>query len=197
VGETFTASQKYAPEHTIRPVAGHLFLANKLPGTRDAGHAFFRRWSILQFNRKFEEHEKDKALAEHIIQTELAVVADWALQGLERLLTQRSYTIIPSGERAKEDWKKTSNNVALFVDEVCEPISDDASWTRFDELFQGYCEWCRKTGHKAVSNNVFGERLKALGHGSRQRRLDGAVKNACPLVFRPAPVSFRPWLMSR
>jgi P4 family phage/plasmid primase-like protien len=151
----------------FRPIAGHIFAANELPEVSDHSPAFWSRFVVIEFKRKFEEEEQDKNLARDIIETELPGVALFALQGAVRLATQGAraqYTLPMNHHRLLEAWKMSGDTVARFVHEATVLTAVAADRTRFQPLYERYESWCANNRAQPVAANKFGERLKALGH---------------------------------
>lgn len=184
---------------TFRPVAGHLFAANELPGINDQTHALWRRFVLLRFNRRFTDAEKVPGLAKEIIETEAAGILSWAVAGAVRLFQTGQLTPVTSSEAELAAWRKSCDSVATFIEEDKEPVvgtpSDTISgfgnhgWSQAAPLFQEYRSFCTANGYKSVSNRKFAERMKALGHEGKKDR-DGRwypVKTKVEDAAMPGP----------
>ena len=53
-GDAITGERKYHPAFSFTPFARLLYSANEPPPTADSSDAFFRRWLILPFERRFD-----------------------------------------------------------------------------------------------------------------------------------------------
>jgi P4 family phage/plasmid primase-like protien len=177
-GDWTDACLKYKNPIRFRPVAAHCFLANDLPPTSDLTDAFFRRVLIVAFNRKFhEEKTRDLTIADTIIETEMPGVVAFLLEGINRLVKSRRYTIPASHEEESRAWRTKSDTVALFLEEKTVHASSPVpgvgkDWMNAKALYVAYQEWGEATGHsRPVAQNVFGTRLKALGvYGRRTEK---------------------------
>ena len=69
-----------------------MFNCNELPKEVENTNAFFRRFLIIPFDSVIPESEQDPELAAKIIRDELSGVFNWMLEGLGRLLQQRTFT---------------------------------------------------------------------------------------------------------
>ncbi len=173
-GDAINARPIYAAPFDLVPQAGHLFSCNTLPGSNDLTYAFFRRFILLTFNRTFRPgdgtHVPDLDL--RIAEAETEQIVSWLLEGAVRALAQGHYTIPASHEEELAEWKRTANQVALFIDEQClpakslRPVVDGRAhdWTKASTLYSAYTLWCHETGHKAMASNKFSSRLKQAGH---------------------------------
>jgi P4 family phage/plasmid primase-like protien len=146
-----------------RPIAGHYFAANALPGTPDQTEGFWRRFVVLTFNRSFKnDPTRDPHIATRILAAERPAIASWFIDGAVRLLRSREYTIPPSHHAALAAWRKGANQIALFVDDETkadlEPPGVPAS-----DLYSAYLRWAERNRHRPMASNTFGVRMKLLG----------------------------------
>jgi len=150
------------------PKAAHLFSANSLPGVKDMTQGFWRRWIVLDFSREFAEGEQDRYLAGRIVSTELADLAAWALEGAARLAARGRFDVPGSVENAVSEWRRTADQVAMFVDMRLDRTLDNeplprSYWTPAGELYNFYVQWTVQAGHRQLSQVNFGKRLNILG----------------------------------
>ncbi len=186
-GDMITARHIREAPFQYRPRAGHIFSANNLPNVRDLTDGFFRRWTVLSWNRKFEGPDRVLKLAERIIKAELGAVAAWAMAGAVRLQKQGSYTEVPSSKLALQEWREGSDQVALW-------LSTYAYWPPLEgapkkkiptsEMYTNYGQWSAQNGHLKIGSHKFQKRLHALGV-ERDRNKDGytfIVQRRTPLA---------------
>ena len=165
-GDIVTARQIYRPPITFRPRAGHVMAANQLPLSDDLTVAFWERVLIIQFNRIFAQHERDKTLTRRIVGTELPGVAAWALRGAEALLRrgdQGGFTEPSSHAGTLAAWRLRADQVRQYLGERTRPTTDPRLRVQARWLYADYREWAKDNGHKQLSNPTFGERVNALG----------------------------------
>ncbi len=155
----------------FRPIAGHIFAGNRLPGTSDQTLGFWRRMMPVTFNRIFKREEQDAYLAVKILSGERPAVTAWAIAGAVRLLKQSGYTVPPSVRGAQEDWQRNSDQVRAFYEERCKPIVDDG--TGGAVVYREYVNWASANGHRPLASNKFFLRLLALPGVERLRRAEG------------------------
>ena len=97
------AEIKYRDSFEFMPFAGHVFSANKLPGSDDASQAFFDRWPIVPFPNRFRRarHETPRSVlqARLTARGELSGALSKALEGLERVW-RRGWFTEPQASRA-------------------------------------------------------------------------------------------------
>ncbi len=146
---------------TFRPVAGHIFAANDLPGVRDMSRGFWRRWIVIEWRREFAEAEQDKQLAAKIIASELPEIASWAVDGAAELAARGRYAIPSSSDEAVAEWRAVADNVSRFLRE--RTIRTEEPKTAAAELYNAYVGWATRNGHKPLSSPKFGVRMRRLG----------------------------------
>ena len=162
-GDMTTARPIRRDPFSFSPIAGHVFAANRLPDTTDHSHGFWRRLTVIAFNRVFDEEEQDEHLAEKIIAEELAGVVSWLLAGAHRLLRQGQYTLPPSSKHYVTSWRGRADPIRVFVEQRTRPAKDRASGTQATVLYQAYLGWATANGHRPTSVVRFGMRMSALG----------------------------------
>ncbi len=171
------------------PIAAHWFAANTLPPPGDVTWGFWRKVTILPFNRTFTANDRDEYVADYMIDNELAGIAAWAVEGARRLCVQRGFTEVASSEEAKKAWRTDADVVMAFLDECCKlpegalpPLDTE---TAIDDLYRDFQAWCRHVGQTkfVLSRNSFARRLGALGYKRRQTN----SKRLYPVIVHSPP----------
>lgn len=162
-GDQVTARRPRENPFDFCPRAGHIFASNPpLPQVNDFSPGFWRRWTLIEFNRAFTRDEaevKEKLLAK--LKAELPGITYWALDGAATALRAGKLCEIPSSTTALERWRRSSDQIASFLDEECK--RDGADKFSVDEIYRGYRSWCSRSGHKTIGRTRFRERLEACG----------------------------------
>lgn len=169
-GDLITARAIRQAPFQFAPVAGHLFSANRLPGTVDQTHGFWRRFILVPFNRVFGADEQDPELATTLIHDELGAIVGWCLDGAQRVMRERHYTIPRSHQRALEVWRKAADQVKGFLEDECTVLplaSNPAMWTKASIVYDYYRTWASSNGHRPLASNSFGDRMARLGLPSK------------------------------
>jgi putative DNA primase/helicase len=172
-GGRLEVEDKNKDPYTMRPKAGHVFLANSLPATRDNSRGFWRRFLVIEFNRDFtkDPQQETKEAVKARLRQESAGIMLWALHGAVRLLKQGRYTVPSSHHKVVGEWRTSTDQVAAFIDECC---SLGEIETSARDVFEAFREWCGRSGRVAVNNSTFGKRLKSAGIEAR-RSNEGAM----------------------
>jgi putative DNA primase/helicase len=180
-GDAITGRPIREAPFTFRPVAGHFFAANHLPGTRDQTRGFWRRFLVLGFHRDFtSDSERNPHIAAEIVATERPAIVSFLLEGAVRLLRQRDYTIPPSHAAALAEWRRGADPVAVFVDDVTEPCPANEGLAAA-ELYAKFRSWAEQNGHGRLSSTKFGTRMKDLGRPPAH----GRTGNIYPVRVKP------------
>ncbi len=164
-GDPITARGIREAPMMIRPVAGHYFATNDLPGSPDQTDGFWRRPVVLTFNRSFKDDpDRDPQIAARILADERSAIVSWLVDGALRLVASNEYTIPESHHAAIAAWRKKADQVALFVDDETREAQAGESGTPAAELYSAYLRWAERNRHRAMASNSFGRRMKLLGH---------------------------------
>jgi P4 family phage/plasmid primase-like protien len=173
-GDAMTGREIHKSPFQFRPKAGHIYSANRLPGTTDHTAGFWRRMLVERFDRVFAEHEQEAGLADRILAQERPAMVSWFLAGAQRALAAGHLTIPPSTAAAIDGWKRASDQVLAFVEERCERLTLEAptsTWCPSSKLYSAFRAWSEDNGHRPVASNKFAERMRLLGLGVTKGRL--------------------------
>jgi len=171
-GDSISAEHKHKPAYDFTPVCKLIFGCNRLPRVRDHSHAFYRRLTIMPFDRTFEGENADLHLGKKLI-GELDGVFMWALRGLQRLREQGHFTESEVAEAVLAEYRRYNNPVLAFVQDCCE--LDAEAITSKDDLYQEYRKQMESGGYSPLAKENFFRELYAMHpelEGAR-RRVDG------------------------
>lgn len=169
-GMMMTARQVYKDAYTWKPRMGHLFAANRLPGTTDHTHGFWRRWFVVEFNRIFREDEQNPYLKDEIVSSELQGIVAWLVEGARRLAARGRYQPPPSSAQAILRWRRAADPVAIFVSEKTRAAKTDVERMSASSIFQAYVSWAESNKYRVMSAGKFGQRMRGLGLKSEHTR---------------------------
>lgn len=158
-GETISARQPYGRALNIRQYAKFIFNCNTLPRDVEQTDAFFRRCLIIPFDETIPEEEQDRTLHAKIIEGELAGVFNWVLEGLDRLLSQGSFSECEAAAKAALQYRKDTDSVQQFLEE--EGWERGEKPFKISSLYPDYKLYCWHSGYNAVGKTVFRQRLEA------------------------------------
>jgi putative DNA primase/helicase len=151
-GDTIDAAHKNKPVFHFRPHARPIFAMNRMPRVKDTSYGFYRRLFMVPFNRIFRGEQADRQLAEKLL-VELDGIFLWALEGLQRLYRNDSFTVPKATEEMLRDYRRANNPIITFVEEICELGSELAILK--DTLYEEYTKYCQRYKYPVVSFSTF------------------------------------------
>lgn len=161
-GEPVEARLPYGRPMQIKQYSKLIFNCNELPKEVEHTTAYFRRFLIIPFDVTIPEHEQDKQLHTKIIENELSGVFNWVLEGLNRLLEQKRFSICEAAKQAVEQYKTQSDSVKLFFEENGYQQSP-TNYILIKELYTLYRTFCLEDGFKPVNKTNFIKRVQGNG----------------------------------
>lgn len=154
------AERKNRDPFHFTPYARLLFSANEPPGTPDSTDAFFRRWLILPFERRFDGNNADRSLIDKLsTPQELSGLLNLGLAALPELRARGAFRTAKSAQAAADRFRVDSDSVAGFIADSCE-IGPEQSVAR-SSLFDAYKNWCFESNRKPLGKQRFNRRVEA------------------------------------
>lgn len=161
-GSPITAERKYGEAYQYRSFAKWIVAMNDPPVIPDKSHGFGRRVIVLDFNRRFDEHEIKDRMAEYLIE-DLPGVFNWAVDGLKMLLAAEGFKLGRQVRRDTDKLMERMNPLISFVKDCCE-INDDADLDWYEHvkpMWMAYTEWCHEGRNRAMGRNNFYEQIQS------------------------------------
>ena len=156
--------KKFQDTFNFKNTARQIFSANDLPPVENGNYAYFRRWMLIEFPKRFEGAKADRSLRDKLTtEEELSGLLNEALVALKRLLANGAFTYSKTEAEVEMLYRIKSDNVAAFANECVQMSTDDTLKT---EMYNAYTQWCNKQGIKAATNSQFGKKFKNLGYES-------------------------------
>ena len=173
--DVVNVEQKFKTSFSCRLYCKLVILLNKLPKTTDFSHGYYRRLTIIPFNRIIAEHEQNKNLVEEL-SAELEGILTFALEGYQRLLRQ-DFLLTKSKaiDDALKSYKDEQNPVLIFLRENL--TSNPNSRVKRSLLFPAFERWCSRHGFEVVSRARFWDLFRAseveFGKEFVQKKIQG------------------------
>ena len=140
-----------------------VFTGNILPqitSTEDKV-AFHRRNIIIPFNQKFVGRNCDKNKLEKITTPEeLSGLLNYALEGLKRLMENKSFSIEENPEEMRNEYIKHSNSALAFTETQLKASLNPEDELDKREVFKDYKTYCKKNKLKAVTERTLNSTIK-------------------------------------
>lgn len=121
---------------------------------------YFRRLIIIPYLVTITEEEKDDRLADKL-KLELPGILNWVLGALANLMNRRQFTNSESCRKALDQYRLQSDNVRLFLNEMCEPSEYTMAASG---IYESYRNYCISSSLKPIGKQRFFQRLESLGH---------------------------------
>ena len=175
-GDRLVGEHKFRPAFEFMPFVRLIFSTNHLPGTRDSSPAFWDRWIIIPFMRRFRgtgqeipRTELDRRLQDPM---ELSGLLNKVLKVWPQL-RQHGFTISPNMTKALQDYQDEVDPVAGFLSQCVE--QDPQGMITKQQVYEAYCEHIKQHGGSPVAYVAFWKRAKAssLSWQEVQREVDG------------------------
>jgi putative DNA primase/helicase len=137
-----------------------MFACNNLPYIKgDQGEHLFNRFLIIPCKNVIPEASRDKHLVDKLLK-EQDYIFQWALEGLERLVSQNYiFTQSKALEAEKQNYMLQCDSVRAFVDDNCSITGIEADKILATELYREYTIYCKENGNAAVRATEFAKRL--------------------------------------
>lgn len=169
-GDRIEARNLYEDPFDVKPIAGWLISANRLPPHNDNTNGFRRRWIILYFPKILDKG--DKFYVQKML-PEIPALVSWFVDCLCTLLDRGDYDIPETSERLVSEWIKDGSQIEQFADECltliegserdsATPKDMQSTWTSAKLAFEEYVRWAEQTRHKPMSMTSFGREMKAF-----------------------------------
>ena len=177
-GSTITVDRKHMDSLTFKNYAKMIFSANKIPDTVDDTDAFWRRWELLGFTKKFmspleykklkdsgtlkpEHREADAEIITKLTtEKELSGVLNWALVGLDRLFKNKGFSRTDSYSEVRTLWRRNVSTAIAFLQDKIEQTYHPEDYETHEDLYKAYIFYCIKRKARAESELAFKKNLQ-------------------------------------
>jgi putative DNA primase/helicase len=161
-GDAIRGERKHGQPFSWTPFVRLIFSANETPPTADNSDAYFERWLVLPFERKFRgTARQDPNLTEKLTTPgELSGLLNRALDGLNRLHRQGGFSHFKVSDDAHERFRIDSDSAAGFIDESC--VVGESETVSRATLFAAYKEWCATNNRRPFSATRFNRDLRGI-----------------------------------
>jgi P4 family phage/plasmid primase-like protien len=162
--DRITAEFKYCNPFEFTPFARLIFSANHLPASKDASTAYFDRWLIIPFEKRFrgmaQEIPRRKLDAELSSGRELSGVLNRVLPALRRIRQKDRFTEAQSIRNQSRELQWATDPLSLWLE--IETISSRSSLISQDDLHAAYARECLNTNRPIMTKQMFGRCLRRL-----------------------------------
>jgi len=192
-GDEQLIQRKYLPPAMVKLRTRFLLATNEMPAFEEASTAFSSRVALIPLTKSFVGME-DRKLNGRLAR-ERAGIFNWALRGLERLISRGHLTETDMGGQYLSQYSRVTSPMAGFFEDCC-VIAPGLLITK-RALWDTWCVWCKRYGverggHPAFSMRLH-EKVAGLKH-FRPRAVDVRTQDPNPLGSTDR--GSRPWVWS-
>jgi putative DNA primase/helicase len=166
-GDRITAQRKNKDPFTFVNWAVPLFASNTLWASVDQSEGYWRRWQIISFPYKVNEHTFSHTREELFAPEELAGIFNKAMTYLPNLMRQRKFDTNLMNELLMSEFQHESDNVATWLDDderiAYNQPDDRQQYSKKSYAYQVYRDWCKASNHRELTNQKFYKRLAVNG----------------------------------
>lgn len=139
--------------------AKEIVLGNEYPRVEDTTNAFWDRVRLLNFPCRFVGKDQIQSIEKTWLSTprERSGILNWMLEGLQRLLRNREFTMSRSQKKQIIDFKRASDSVGAFLSEMV--VFNPKLFTSRHESYSCYKDYCDNIGVPSESEKTFYSRL--------------------------------------
>lgn len=153
-GDMITVERKNRDPYSMENFGKLFFSANQIPQVYDDSDGFYRRFMLVEWNRKFADREANINLKYELTTDEEKSGILNILLHFARLLNKRGYFV--NGDQVltlRQKWKEKANSVEQFF-ETQMAYADDFMIEK-TRLYQAYTDWCKRNKLYAANRKTF------------------------------------------
>lgn len=165
-GTTVSDRQLFKERVSFAPKAAHWVSSNYLPKSDDTSSGFNRRWLFLEFRRVVPPEERILDFWKQIVSEEIEAITAWAIEALDRLNAQNSYTTPACHLRLLNEMANANSNVRVFVDQCERLVYGQDKFCKRQDLHKAYHTFCisqMELGYKMLPAEKFHQEIISLG----------------------------------
>lgn len=158
-GEEITARELRQEPITFLPQFTLWLSCNSLPSVRDKSLFASDRLRVIEFNRHFNNDERDTGLKE-LFQTPEVMkgIFTWLVVGY-RKYKEKGLEMSNKMQKVINQYVKDNDVVLQFLEERCE--KDDTATIRAKTLYDTYKVWCKSNGFYVSTSKTFNKNLES------------------------------------
>ena len=159
-GDEIPVERKGIDGWKARAIARMVFATNIMPAFTDRSAGVWDRVRIIPFNQVFRGKPNQNPNLTAELLEELPGIFNWAMRGLAKLRTLRTFPDCPEGEELREEHRNNCDHERAFLQEFTEAAR--GTWVSSDNLYKQYREWAQNNGYRAFGAANFKKAVKAF-----------------------------------
>lgn len=176
-GDRISGELKYRDAFEFRPFARLIFSANHFPAARYGTQAYFDRWLVIPFKRRYRGSRRDmprEMLDARLSKpSELSGALNRALRALRGLREENRFTEPESARKARAEFELASDPLRTWLE--IETMRTPSAAISQGVLHAAYTRACLEASRAPITKQMFGRLLKKFVPDLRefQKRVDG------------------------
>lgn len=157
-GDRVNAEKKGKDPFDFNNYAKLLFSANNIPRVKDKTGAVQRRLLIIPFNARFSPDDPDfKPHIKYDLRSResMEYLVLLGIEGLKRVLNNRSFTRSSKVEKELKEYEKTNNPIIGFYEDYGTEIENQPT----AEVYKNYLEYCIHNNFQPISHIEFSRQI--------------------------------------
>lgn len=188
-GEGIEVQRKYQDPYTMYSRAKFIFSANRFPKTYDQTDGFFRRFIVLQWNRKFHDDEKDMHLLERLVadKKEMAQVFKVLVKLAKEIDSKGDFTFTKPINEVRETWNELADPILMFIQKKLTDAGGNICTKK--EVYEAYIRFAQQHEMVPLRIGAFGTEFRNYYEEVTVRDKDtsSVSKYWCDFKIKPDP----------
>lgn len=161
--DMISVDRKYKEAVHVRFFSRFTYAGNELPKFHDEPQAMMRRFLLLFFPNNYYERDDgpDRTLGLRL-RAEVQGIANWALEGLKRLLANGKFTEPSPSQEHLQDFRELSSPMSAMISAHCELGDSPEHWAPIDALFELHRAYYDEEGLTPMGSALFKSRIKTV-----------------------------------
>tara|TARA_R110002167_G_scaffold300268_7_gene504572 strand:- start:1165 stop:3402 length:2238 start_codon:yes stop_codon:yes gene_type:complete len=187
-GEGIEVSKKYQDPYTMRSRSKFIFSANKFPITADQSDGFFRRYIILQWQRKFDGSNKDIELGRKLREneSEKSLVFHVLVHMARNLRARGDFKYTKPVNEVRTNWNNLADPIQMFINDELEDVAGNNVSKK--DMFQAYSKFCLANELQPLRIGTFGRVFREMYDDNTLREGQQVGKVWCDVKIKPDSV---------
>jgi putative DNA primase/helicase len=168
-GETIPVEKKFKDPFDLESLATLIFSSNSFPELYDDSEGLWRRIKAILFNKSFKGSEKNLDLKDKnfwINSGEVSGILNWALVGLDRIVSNGQVSSLANEDEIKASLKNIENPLSQFFDDY---LTEDSKGVESPSvIYDQYRHFCMNQGLGPMSQSKLTQKLKNHFNDVRQ-----------------------------
>ena len=173
-------------KQSVKMIAKWIILGNNDFRIDDFSNGLFRRMIIVNWNVSFNNSKNEiKDLAQQILNTEMDILLNWCLIGLQRLIKNKLvFSKCEDSEKALFNFKNNADKVRMFANDYqFEYSTDKTKFLTKEEIFEKFDRYTNKNGYEKLNAVNFWKRMANIYPEIEKDIKDEVKKNGKRIVY--------------